>query len=95
MAGRIDRRNGFRNEHIDDRRLEFACDVRLARFGQRRRVAALRFAAHQRQYRRLESRKTEIEIVRCQHRPRQFDRAIASIRCQFRERGSSGICKAQ
>src|SRR5438046_2250246 len=95
MASRIDGSNRFRDEHVDDRRLEFACDVGFARLGHCGRIAALCFAAHERQYCGLEARKTEVEIVRCQHRPRELDRAVASMRGEVGERGTARVAESQ
>ena len=90
---RVERRQRLRDEHVDDRVLEFARDV--GRAAHRRAPRARCLAPHERQHRGLEAGEAHVEIAAVEHRPRQRHRAVAARFGEPRERRAARIGKPE
>ncbi len=83
-----ERAKGFRDERIHDRVLESPRDVGTRRFVERA-------AAHRDDDRGLQSAEAEIESGPVEHRPREFEHAVAAVLGNRSERGPSRIAEPE
>jgi hypothetical protein len=92
MSRDVERLDRLRDEHVDDRVLEFTRDVGLV--GVRERSVAFT-APNERQHRGLEAAKAHVEISAVQHRPRQRRSAFAARLRQLRKCRTARIGKPE
>ena len=88
MTGRLERGAAFRDQHIDDRFLEFRGDV-----GLRGRLGC--GVANERQHRRLQPAEAELEIAARDHRSGQAMAPALPPVGELRERGAAGIAEPE